>query len=219
MENNDTLTFQANFVSGLYTTNKQEYLTDAKKVYEKYIERQTEYTKGVSEWAVTQTESMFEPELTNLMNYLAQTSWNILDSQGYDMNLYNTQLTEFWGQRIDKGGYHFEHVHPNAAQITGFYFLEVPEDSCRVVLYDPRAGKKQLSLREKDWTQLTYACDSINFTPKAGDIYFINSWQGHGFSMNQSDKPFKFIHFNVATVEVPPQNMTINTCVPQAEII
>jgi len=212
MENNDTLTFQANFVSGLYTATKPEYLSTAKEVYGRYIDKQKEYTNGVAEWAVLQTENMFESELTDLMNYLAQTSWNILDSQGYDMQNYNTVLNEFWGQRIDNGGFHFEHVHANSSQITGFYFLEVPDDSCRVVLYDPRAGKKQISLRERDWTQLTYACDAINFVPKAGEIYFINSWQGHGFSMNKSDKPFKFIHFNVSTSEIPYQNSTSNTC-------
>lgn len=218
MEQN-VLEYVNNFSSNLYIIQKPEYVKETKKVYEKFIAKQTQYNSNLTEWAVIQSENMFVPELNDVMSFIAQTAWNILDSQGYAMNLYNTQLTEFWGQRIDHGGYHFEHVHSNYSQITGFYFLDVPEDSSKVILYDPRPGKRQLSLREKDSSKLTYACDMINYTPKTGDIYFINSWQGHGFSRNESKKPIKFVHFNVLAYEVPQIPTNGNTCVPGPEII
>ena len=56
----------------------------------------------------------------------------------------------------------------------------------------------------------------INFVPKEGQLMFTNSWLPHSFTKNQSKKPIRFIHFNIAVAQAQ-QNQCCEK--PQAEII
>ena len=46
----------------------------------------------------------------------------------------------------------------------------------------------------------------INFEPKVGQFMFTNAWLPHSFTKNNSEQPFKFIHFNLG-VELLPQQL------------
>jgi len=80
----------------------------------------------------------------------------------------------------------------------GFYFLEVPQDASRVVFHDPRVGKAMIDLPETDMNQATIASKMINFEAKPGLMIFANAWLAHSFTRHASDKPIKFVHFNLA---------------------
>jgi hypothetical protein len=189
----DILSTDHIFVSALYRINKQEFLSDASKVFERYMKNYT----GKKNDTVKHTEFMHDPSLQNMADYILQTSWNLLEGQGYDMNNYSTYFIDFWGQRVEKDGYHFEHVHGAGSQMTGFYIIEAPKNSSRIVLHDPRPAKRQLNLPETNSSDLTFASEKINYEIFPGDLIFINSWLPHGFSTNDSNFPFKFIHFNI----------------------
>jgi hypothetical protein len=98
----------------------------------------------------------------------------------------------------------------------GFYFLEAPEDCSKVVFHDPRAGKPLISWAETDMTQATAASNMINFTPKPGLLMFTNAWLPHSFSRNASEKPIKFIHFNLGLRPAAP---VFSCATPAAEIV
>ena len=145
-----------------------------------------------------------DPRMLDLSNFIAQVSWDILDSQGYAMQHFSTYFTEFWCQEHHKHSAMEQHVHGYGSQIVGFYFIDVPENSSRVVFHDPKAGKVQLNLPEKDMSQATAASNMINFVPEAGTVMFANAWLAHSFTRHAASKPMRFIHFNVSVQAVAP---------------
>jgi hypothetical protein len=46
---------------------------------------------------------------------------------------------------------------PGGIQLVGFYFLDLPENSSRLVIHDPRPGKVQIDLPEYDEKNVTFA--------------------------------------------------------------
>ena len=145
-----------------------------------------------------------DPRMLDLSNFIAQVSWDILDSQGYAMQHFSTYFTEFWCQEHHKHSAMEQHVHGYGSQIVGFYFIDVPENSSRVLFHDPKAGKVQLNLPEKDMSQATAASNMINFVPEAGTVMFANAWLAHSFTRHAASKPMRFIHFNVSVQAVAP---------------
>ena len=113
-----------------------------------------------------------------------------------------------WTQEHYKFSGQDEHVHPNM-QISGFYFLDVPKNTPKVIIHDPRPSKVFSALPEVDMTQATYASTMINFTPEPGTLLLTNSWLPHSFTKNPSEKPFRFIHFNLGIVAKQQLNTQI----------
>jgi len=163
-----------------------------------------EYLKDVEKnsWNVCQSGSMFDDRLSDLIKLIAQKSFEILQDQGYNMDDMQTVVTEFWGQEIQKYGQHAEHIHANGSQITGFYFVDVPENSTVPLIFDPRPGKRQINLPVKNDQEVTYASLDIGIQVNPGDLVMINSWLPHGFGRNMAEEPLRFIHFNVSTQRV-----------------
>lgn len=124
-------------------------------------------------------------------------------------------FTEMWTQEHHKHSAMDAHVHGFGSQIVGFYFLETPEDCSRVVFHDPRAAKVQIDLPEQDVNMATPASKMINFQPKPGLMIFANSWLMHSFTRHASDKPIKFVHFNLTVQMTQPAACPM----PAAEII
>jgi hypothetical protein len=137
--------------------------------------------------------------------YVIESSWNILASQGYRMNDKLTYFHSLWGQEYGKMGGMDEHVHNDGVQLVGFYFLECPKDCPKVVVFDPRIGKVQLSIAEADRSKLTEASQRVVFDPQPGVLYITNAWLAHAFTKNSSEEPFKFIHFNVSVEPKPKE--------------
>ena len=145
-----------------------------------------------------------DPRMLDLSNFIAQVSWDILDSQGYAMQNFSTYFTEFWCQEHHKHSAMEQHVHGYGSQIVGFYFIDVPKNSSLVLFHDPKAGKVQLNLPEKDMSLATPASNAINFKPEAGTVMFANAWLAHSFTRHAASKPMRFIHFNVSVQAAVP---------------
>jgi ectoine hydroxylase-related dioxygenase (phytanoyl-CoA dioxygenase family) len=94
--------------------------------------------------------------------------------------------------------------------MSGFYFLEVPENSCKACFHDPNRGKLQIALPEKDESKISYASTTACYDVNPGDLIIFNSWLPHSFTPNKSDQPFKFIHFNTVVdhIHTPPPPAT-----------
>ena len=208
----DTLASYHYFPSAVYMVEKPAYLAVARKVSDKYLKARKKDQPNVDPvYPLYQTDNMFmEPELTDLSTYILQSAWNILKEQGHNMDQFNTYFSEMWCQEHHKTSNHEEHVHGWGAQIVGFYFLDCPKDSSRIIIHDPRPGRKQINLPEHNINDATYASSMINFQPIAGQLFFANSWLQHSFTRNASKAPIRFIHFTigvmpmVANIEPPP---------------
>ena len=152
--------------------------------------------------------------IAGFAEFVGSTAWNILNQQGYAMQDKAVQFTEMWTQEHHKHSSMDQHVHGFGSQVVGFYFLETPENCSKLVFHDPRAAKVQIDLPEQDIGIATPASKMINFTPKPGMMIFANSWLAHSFTRHISDKPIKFVHFNLTVISQQQSSPA-----PAAEIV
>jgi hypothetical protein len=194
------------FPTIIYNVKAPQFLGAAKAVITEAIAEKKKEMKRLNEiYPLIMTGNLNgDPRMLDLANFIAQSAWEILESQGYAMQGLSTYFTEFWCQEHHKHSAMEQHVHGYGSQIVGFYFIDVPADSSRVVFHDPKAGKVQLNLPEKDVTQATVASNMINFVPEAGTVMLANAWLPHSFSRHAASKPMRFIHFNVSVQQVAP---------------
>lgn len=186
------------FASPVYTVDMPEFLPSVRALSEELV-RKDKDAKGVnSDYPVTMTENFFDaPEVAEFSQFVGQTSWNILNEQGYAMDNMAVMFSEMWVQEHRKHSLMEQHTHRFGAQIVGFYFLEVPDPAPQAVFYDPRIAAVASGLPERDANKLTLASAAVTYTPRPGLLIFTNAWLAHSFSKNLSDAPFSFVHFNL----------------------
>lgn len=195
------------FASMIYTIQKPEFLENVTAVADELLEASKKAMPMNETYPSVMTGSMIGIERTSpFEHFIAQSSWTILDSQGYNVDNLGAYVTELWAQEHFKYSGMEQHVHPHGVVLSGFYFLTAPEDGCLVELHDPRPGKVQASLPIKDATQVRDANNSLFIKPEPGLMVFSSSWLPHSFTRNASTESVKFIHFNVSVklMERPP---------------
>jgi uncharacterized protein (TIGR02466 family) len=217
MENKSEQLEQQNlFQSPFYIADKPEFLEITRKISKKFIEKRKNETELNPNYPVYMTENInYDPEMTDFANYVAQTGWNILDSQGYAMENFTTYFSEMWCQEHHNHSAMDRHIHGGGVVLTGFYFLDCPENSSKVLFHEPKDSKIMASLPEKEPSNLTQASNIANFVPHDGQIMFTNSWLPHSFTRNESKEPMRFIHFNIAVALMSSQQSQVSS----AEIV
>jgi len=201
----------AYFPSMVYTMVAENFLDTLITVSKEYVAK-AESSRDLDEiYPVHQTENFAnDTRILEFVQFISQVAWDILQRQGYAMSQYNTITHELWCQDHHKHSGMDQHIHGNGCQISGFYFLNCPENSPKVVIHDPRQSKLYADLPEQAVCQATAASQAINFTPIPGQLMVINSWLPHSFGKNPSDETFRFIHFNISTVYNPAQISSTN---------
>jgi hypothetical protein len=194
----DTLEETHYFASPVYIVDKPEFLEAVKLVSERYEERSRERKKKPDYVNLMTASYHHEPELQEFSQYVSQTAWNILASQGFAMDKLVTYFTEMWTQEHNHLSSMETHVHGHGAQVSAFYFTEMPPKGCKLVVHDPRPGKVIINLPEKDDSAITLASRQIVFTPRPGILIFTNAWMPHSFTKNMSNEPVKFVHMNLS---------------------
>ena len=188
------------FSSSVSIVNKPKFL-DAVTIVadEKLKESRKNFPELDDIYPVRMTGNLFEdPRIGEFANFVANAGWDILTFQGYATDSMGMFFTEMWVQEHHKHSLMEQHVHGAGSQLIGFYFLNAPENCSRCVFHDPRAGKVQTNLPEKNPSNATLGSNLINFTPEPGMLIFANSWLPHSFSRHASDEPLKFVHFNLS---------------------
>ena len=192
------------FPCPIYLIERPDFLDVVSTVSEENLAVQRKERELNEIYPVHMTGSYFgDPRLAGFTEFVGATAWNILNEQGYAMQDKAVQFTEMWTQEHHKHSAMDQHVHGYGSQIVGFYFLETPEGSSNVVIYDPRAAKVQIDLPEQNMNMATPASKMINFTPKPGLMIFTNSWLAHAFTRHAAELPIKFVHFNLAVIQAP----------------
>jgi uncharacterized protein (TIGR02466 family) len=213
---NTQLQVAYHFPCPIYIIERPDFLEAVNAISEEALEVARKERDLNEIYPVYMTGNYFgDPRMARFSEFVGATAWNILNEQGYAMQDKAVQFTEMWTQEHHKHSAMDAHVHGYGSQITGFYFLETPEDCSHVVFHDPRSGKVQIDLPEQDMNMATPASKMINFTPKPGMMIFSNSWLSHSFTRHAADKPIKFVHFNL-TVIAQPQACAVP---PAAEIV
>ena len=202
------------FPSSVYKIDKPEFLESVNEVSNAYLEISKINKPDLDEIDfIRMTNHYFnDARIKDFANYVVQTSWNILEAQGYAMQDKSTFFLEMWTQEYYKSASMDHHTHSNnSAQITAFYFLNEPKDASKLVFHDPRAAKVITNLREQDVNIATSSSIMVNFEPKAGMLILTNNYLPHSFSRHKSDESLKFVHMTIGVSE------TGNNC--QATVI
>jgi len=189
------------FPTLIYTIEKPEFLDGVKTVFKAHLSKIKKSKK--TDHPIMTDDLTNEESIIDFLKYATATGWNILDSQGYKMEDKWVAYESMWGQRYNKYSQMEQHVHNNGVQLVGFYFLDCPQNSPKIVIHDPRPGKVQINLTESNIENATPASTMINFAPQEGMFFFANSWLPHSFTRNESLKPFNFIHFNLNVIPNP----------------
>ena len=184
------------------------YIQKAKKKNQIFIKERYKKTKDKSDHGFVHHSTVLidKPEFKSFQDFIAITSGNILDDQGYALKEYELFVTEMWVQEFAKagGGHHRLHTHWNG-HISGFYFLKCSDATSRPIFQDPRPGNALNLLPEKDITKITYASSQINYDIKPGTMMFFPSFMPHMYSVDMGYEPFRFIHWNIQAL--PKQNV------------
>lgn len=192
------------FGSSLFVVKKPEFLESVKEASRKYLEQgvSSEFTKMSPTYAHDELISDFS-------GYVSQTAWNILAAQGYAMDNIVTFFTEMWTQEHQRHSHMETHIHGGGAQISAFYFTDVPEGGCKMVIHDPRPAKVIISLPEADEKKLTPASRQVVLSPESGTLVFMSAWLPHSFTQNRSDEPTRFVHMNLGISVATQPNVEV----------
>ncbi|UOF78432.1 putative 2oG-fe(iI) oxygenase [Caudoviricetes sp.] len=194
----DTLEETHYFASPVYTVLKPEFLEAVREVSTRYEERSRERKKNPDYVNLMTASYHHEPELQDFSQYVSQTAWNILSSQGYAMDKLVTYFTEMWTQEHNHLSSMETHVHGHGAQISAFYFIDTPPKGCKLVIHDPRPGKVIINLPEKNSNEITQGSHQIVFTPQPGLLLLAPAWLPHSFTKNFSEEAVRFVHINLS---------------------
>lgn len=197
------------FPTKIYAVKKPEFLEAVKKVSDRYLEQARKKDSEQVEITVMTGTYSHEPEIADFAQYVSQTAWNILMSQGYGVDKLVTYFTEMWTQEHNAFSDMPYHMHGMGAQISAFYFLDVPQNGCQLLIHDPRPSKMMINIPAKEENVVTDASPHIVFTPEVGTIVFTNSWLPHSFSKNMSMEPTRFVHMNLSITLAPQEEPNV----------
>lgn len=203
------------FPTAMYVVDRPDFLDTVNAVSEEHLTLVRKDRELHEIYPVYMTDNYFNDErVKDFTEFVGMSAWNILNQQGYAMQEQAVVFTEMWTQEHHKHSSMDQHVHGFGSQITGFYFLDTPEDCSRVVFHDPRAGKVQIDLPEQNVNNATAASRMVNFAPRPGMLIFANAWLAHSFTRHSADKPIKFVHFNLGVQQA------VQSCpMPAAEVV
>lgn len=203
------------FVTPVYVTKQPQFLEAVREIALDSIKQVHGKAKPDKIYPLRMSGNMLEdPRIVDFAEFVGSTAWNILASQGYAMDGFNTMFTEMWCQEHYQTSSMEQHAHPGGNFLVGFYFLDVPEGAPLAIIHDPRPSRVMLTLPETDPTQVTLASTMINFQPEPGMMMFAPAWLAHSFGRNPSKAPFRFVHFNLSVQPAAPV-----VCAAPAEVI
>ena len=191
------------FTSSVFIADKPEFLTAARTVAMEYL-KEVKATAALDPFYPVQTNGIAqEPILSEFNGFIAQTAWEILDSQGYAVDKMGTYIREMWVQEHNQNQGHDEHVHGLGDQISGVYIIDCPDMGSALTIHDPRPGKLQINLAEKNRKDITDASPSAVLVPKEGRFFFFNSWLPHSLTRSTQTAASRLVHFNLTVGPLP----------------
>ena len=195
----DNLEHYFYFMSSVSVVSKPEFLDVVCEIADEKLEKNKKQFPELNDvYPVRMTENLFDdPRIAKFAEFVGKSAWDTLTFQGYATDSMGMFFTEMWVQEHHKHSLMEQHVHGAGSQMIGFYFLNAPENCSKVIFHDPRPGKVQVNLPEKDPSKATFGSNMVNFTPEPGMLLLANSWLPHAFSRHSSDKPLLFVHFNL----------------------
>jgi hypothetical protein len=144
-----------------------------------------------------------DPALRRTADYLLLSAVETLRMQGYITDKYDFYLSGLWVQELSGGSGTNIHVHKNS-QISGWLFLDTPENGAYPVYYDTRMNKAMVELDFAPSEEVTNATNMIHFNNvQPGTVLFSNSWMQHQLVGGSAEAPTRCLHFIVSHKDRP----------------
>jgi hypothetical protein len=185
------------FPTIVYSVEKPEFLSPVSRVAARYLDQKSSV---IDEFVTMTADFSHEFEVAGFAQYVSQTVWNILESQGHDMSRFVTYFQEMWLQQHNKYSVMDQHIHGAGASFSALYFVDVPDGCSSMVIYDPRPAKVITALPMKDDA---IARQQLTFRPKQGMLVLTPAWLPHSFTRQMSDLPMRFVHMNLSVAPAP----------------
>jgi hypothetical protein len=194
------------FVTPIYAIKAPQFLNVVRKISMAYLQAsRTEINK----MTVMTGNFSHEKEIEPFSQYVSQTVWNILNSQGINMDSLATFFNEMWCQEHNYQSAIDTHMHGNGSCMSVFYFLDMPVGACQMIIHDPRPAKVITTLPFKDDQKECLGSNQIVFTPQEGILLFAPPWLPHQFTRNNAADSVRFVHMNLGVAAAPQQNVEI----------
>lgn len=193
----------AYFPSLIYRDERPEWVPHLRNALAPYLEQiRSSFPVGQPEPPVLQTHSLLDDaNFRELKEYLYEVSDVVLRDQGYDMDKYEIKFSGLWGQSISAGAGTDVHVHKNS-QLSGWIFIDRPDNGAYPIFKDPRFGKAMVELDFNQGEEVTQATNTINFgTVVPGTVIVANSWLPHQIIGGFAERKTTTIHFIVTCQE------------------
>ena len=117
----------------------------------------------------------------------------ICNDLGVDFKFYNSiQVTETWGNVLEKGDDHPVHTHSNHV-FSGVFYLT---DGNPTVFMDPRPAADSFALRYREGAEFFYG-SRVSAPAVPNTLVIFPSWLGHLVAPNRTEKVRKSISFNI----------------------
>lgn len=184
------------FPTLIYRDEQPEFCKRLKPVCQKILEESENYNSG--ELLIQTRDVSKDQELDLFCSYLLKSAKDILKDQGYNIDVYDFYVSSLWFQEIRAGAGTDVHVHKHS-QISGWLFLDTPENGSIPLYYDPRMNKEMIELNEVEPDLVTNATSIVNFSNVCpGTVLFNNSWLRHQMTQNMSPIPTRTLHFMIS---------------------
>lgn len=128
------------------------------------------------------------------LDYVKEKSIEYLESNDYDHKKINFKNIQVFVSEMFENDSHDQHTHPNCI-LSGLMYLQVPENSSKILFLDPRPYKSIIELPKKKESYLN--SHSIWFDPKPGLFLMWESWLPHAVPKNCSKQGRITMVYNV----------------------
>jgi|TARA_R100000030_G_scaffold59099_2_gene44375 uncharacterized protein (TIGR02466 family) len=108
---------------------------------------------------------------------------------------YFPEITGMWGIVNPPGSSNKLHNHPYNF-MSGVYYLQVPEDSGRIVFHDPKPQAEVLSPPRVE-NHSIHVAHRVNFKPQNGTLLLFPSYVNHEVEENNSQEDRIIVSFNI----------------------
>jgi len=149
-----------------------------------------------------QNELSRMPDIVPFADFIKNKAHSFLYNCGYDTSDMGFNVQLFFSEMVD-GDFHARHTHPNCL-LSGILYLQVPENSAPLVIYDPKPNRKFSMYRPLqnavDVSNPEVSCDTLFFYPEVGTFLMWESWIEHEVLLNKSVEGRITAVFNVSGV-------------------
>ena len=89
----DALETNVYFPTFVYTIEKSDFIDQIRLVSEESLSKRRNEQKINELYPVFMSDNLFDDRIKDFMAYTAQTAWNVLNEQGYDMSNFLCSFT------------------------------------------------------------------------------------------------------------------------------